>query len=100
MEDIFGNKHPLFALGGIVATPGGLATMRKTSGSIAPAMQMLARHAAGDWGEVDAEDKAANDAAVKDGTRILSAYTHAGVRYWIITEWDRSVTTLLLPSEY
>src|SRR5690349_18002039 len=61
----------------------------------------LGRHASGDWGEVDAEDWKANDDALKDGTRHISAYrTLKGVRLWVITEWDRSVTTVLLPDEY
>jgi len=59
------------------------------------------RHQAGEWGEVDAEDRRANDRALRDGTRLLSAYVlGSGVRVWIITEWDRSVTTILLPEEY
>ncbi len=62
--------------------------------------QILARHSSGDWGDVDAEDKATNDRAVEDGERIVSAYKLYGEKVWIITEWDRSVTTLLLPSEY
>jgi hypothetical protein len=59
------------------------------------------RHARGDWGDVDAHDKRANDAAVKQGTRIVSAYVlDDGTRVWIITEADRSSTTILLPEEY
>jgi len=61
----------------------------------------LARHASGDWGEVNADDKALNDAALLDGTRLLSAYTaENGTRFWVITEADRSSTTVLLPEEY
>jgi hypothetical protein len=62
----------------------------------------LARHWVGDWGEVDDEDKQANEDALKHGTRLLSAYTHepSGERIWIITEADRKVTTFLFPSEY
>jgi len=61
----------------------------------------LTRHISGDWGEVDAEDKAANDDALVDGTRLLSAYrTIAGEKFWVITEADRSATTILLPEEY
>lgn len=61
----------------------------------------MLEHARGDWGELDAEDRAANDRALKDGTRLLSAYhTKAGTKFWIITEADRSSTTALLPSEY
>jgi hypothetical protein len=63
--------------------------------------EFLARHASGDWGEVDAEDWKLNDAAVKAGERILSAYkTKDGERIWIITQADRSSTCILLPDEY
>jgi len=58
------------------------------------------RHESGDWGDVDKEDYQANNQAVEDGTRILSAYTLFGKKIWVITEWDRSVTTVLFPSEY
>jgi hypothetical protein len=61
----------------------------------------LTRHANGDWGEVDDHDRKANEHALEHGLRVLSAYTlSTGERIWIITEADRSVTTILLPSEY
>ena len=60
----------------------------------------LDRHQSGDWGEVCAEDDWANDAALIYGSRVLSVYTHEGTTIWIITEADRSVTTLLFPSDY
>ena len=61
----------------------------------------LSRHANGDWGEVDDHDRKANEHALEHGLRVLSAYTlSTGERIWIITEADRSVTTILLPSEY
>lgn len=61
----------------------------------------LVRHAAGDWGELDAEDRAANEAALRDGSRLLSVFRSAtGQRFYVITEWDRSVTTVLLPEDY
>ena len=64
-------------------------------------MQALRRHARGDWGEVDAEDWKSNDRSLQEGTRLLSAYrTRSGIKLWIITEADRSVTTVLLPEEY
>lgn len=64
-------------------------------------MQALRRHARGDWGDLDDEDRAANEAALKHGARLLSAYhTKAGTKFWIITEADRSATTVLLPEEY
>lgn len=63
--------------------------------------QALQRHSKGDWGDLDDEDKATNDAALKDGDRLLSAYESSqGTRFWIITEADRSVTTVLLPEDY
>jgi hypothetical protein len=61
----------------------------------------LSRHLCGDWGEVCPEDWKLNDEALEVGNRLLSAYTAAnGVKFWIITEWDRSVTTILLPDDY
>ena len=61
----------------------------------------IARHCGGDWGDVCAEDWQANDEAMTTGCRLLSSYcTPEGVKFWIITEWDRSVTTVLLPDDY
>ena len=61
----------------------------------------LKRHAAGDWGDLSQEDKAENELALKDGFRLLSAYETEGMpRIWIITEADRSATTVLFPEEY
>lgn len=60
----------------------------------------LNRHAKGDWGDVCDEDKKANDFALDNKERILSSYTLDDTKIWIITEWDRSVTTVLFPSEY
>jgi hypothetical protein len=92
------NHQPLFPLGQIVATPGALEALNEARQS---PVEFLARHARGDWGEVCAEDKALNDEAVKDGSRILSAYqTKLGTKLWVITEADRSSTCLLLPDEY
>jgi hypothetical protein len=89
----------MFDLGQIVSTPGAIAAASKT-GIFAGFGTFLARHRRGDWGTLDAEDKAANDAAVKNGERILSVYEINGTKFWIITEADRSVTTILLPSDY
>jgi hypothetical protein len=86
-----------FKLGRLVATPGALVAMEECG---VDATTLLARHAANDWGDVDAHDKRANDRAIFDETRILSAYDVGGARFWIITEADRSVTTILLPEEY
>ena len=63
-------------------------------------MAMLVRHASGDWGTVCEEDWLANNQALVDGSRVLSAYDVGDQKVWFITEWDRSVTTILLPSEY
>ena len=88
----------LFELGRIVATPGAVEAFRE-AGELE--FKYLARHLLGDWGEVDAHDQRANNKAIKDGTRILSAYTLPGGRkVWILTEADRSATTILLPEEY
>jgi hypothetical protein len=63
--------------------------------------QALRQHARGDWGDLDDEDRRANDQSLGNGTRLLSAYrSKAGVKFWIITEADRSATTVLLPDEY
>jgi len=83
-------------LGQIVATPNALAHITK-----ADIMTALLRHVVGDWGDVCAEDKKVNDQAVVDGMRVLSVYRAAnGTKLWIITEADRSVTTILLPDDY
>lgn len=64
-------------------------------------IELLLRHVNGDWGDLDDEDKKENELSVKEGFRILSAYElDTGVKLWVITEWDRSVTTILLPEEY
>jgi len=85
-------------LGFVVATPGALAALEAV-GQLPT--ELLARHEAGDWGEVGAEDRAENELSVRDGFRVLSAYTlRTGVKLWIITEADRSATTILLPEEY
>ncbi|MBN9523431.1 hypothetical protein J0H58_33790 [bacterium] len=83
-------------LGQIVATPAALTAL--TQPDIVAALR---RHISGDWGEVDDDDRRANDESVRDGTRLLSAYTSAGgTAFWVITEADRSVTTVLLPDDY
>jgi hypothetical protein len=97
-EEMISVNNPLFKLGQIVATPAALEELGKAGQ--AP-WEFLARHAQGDWGDMDAEDRRLNDEAVKAGERILSAYTlKTGVRVWIITEADRSSTCILLPDEY
>lgn len=89
--------RPLFPLGQIVATRAVFAHLEQHNFDPTP---YLARHASGDWGSVPAEDATTNHRAVEHGARILSSYDIAGKRIWIITEADRSVTTLLFPEEY
>lgn len=87
---------PKFTLGRLVATPTVLASVSTQDITAA-----IARHLRGDWGDVDAEDRSTNDRALVEGSRLLSVY-HAddGTKFWIITEWDRSITTVLLPEDY
>jgi hypothetical protein len=81
-----------------VATPGALAALKKTGQS---PVEFLARHVTGDWAELPVEDRTENFLSVERGFRVLSSYrTLAGERIWVITEADRSLTTLLLPDEY
>jgi hypothetical protein len=87
---------PLFPLGGVYATPGALALAERGVDLGA----LLARHAAGDWGDLDAHDRAANRRALDHGSRLLSAYRTPAGKVWIITEASREATTLLLPDEY
>ncbi len=89
---------PLFTLGRVVATPGALAALEKAGEQPG---DFLARHASGDWGDIDAEDARENEVSLKHGWRLLSAYTlKGGAKIWVITEADRSSTCLLLPEEY
>lgn len=88
---------PLFPMGQIVATPA--VADHFAAHGVSP-MDYLRRHAHGDWGDVPPEDAAANQASIERGTRILSSYTVASEPVLVITEADRSYTTLLLPSEY
>lgn len=91
-------KNCRFDLGRVVATPGSLEAMQEAG--IDP-LTLLARHAAGDWGDLCDEDRAENELSLREGFRILSSYKFAdGLNIWIITEWDRSATTFLLPEEY
>ncbi len=87
---------PRFSLGQLVITPGVQALL--TADEILAAVR---RHAAGDWGELDYDDRLENELSVREGFRILSAYkSPSGERFWVITEADRSVTTVLFPDEY
>jgi len=87
-----------FDLGQIVATPGALAALAEAHQT---PEEFLARHQRGDWGEVSQEDYQENELSAERGFRLLSVYrTAKGVQLWVITEADRSATTLLLPEEY
>jgi hypothetical protein len=91
--------HPLFPLGRLLSTSGAMDIMTRTG---TPVITLLRRHVVGDWGELCESDKKANDLAVTDGTRILSAYVLGAEqeKLWLITEADRSATTFLIPDEY
>jgi hypothetical protein len=85
-----------FRLGHVVVTPNALT--RFAQDDILAALQ---RHQSGDWGELPEEDRQENELSLQQGFRLLSAYSSAeGVKFWIITEADRSSTTVLLPEDY
>lgn len=85
-----------FSLGRMLITP-------TAQSSVAPedVMTALGRHITGDWGGCCHEDREANDTALQVGERLFSVYHDGnGIMFWVITEWDRSVTTVLLPEDY
>ena len=87
-----------FNPGQIVATPGALEAFQRAGES---PLDLLARHLAGDWGEVDEHDRLENEFSLENGLRLMSVYTlRDGTKIWVITEADRSATTFLLPDEY
>lgn len=89
---------PRFPLGMTVMTPGAINALRSAGET---PEQLFVRHQSGDWGNLDEEDKKENEFSVDKNLRIFSAYIlSTGVKVWVITEADRSVTTILLPSEY
>jgi hypothetical protein len=89
---------PLFPAGQIVATPGALALLEQAKKS---PLEFLSRHLRGDWGELCQDDKTENELSLKHGYRLMSSNQVTDAeKLWIITEADRSVTTLLLPTEY
>jgi hypothetical protein len=93
----FVGRRLLFPLGQLVVTPGAIETLGQQG--VNP-FELLARHMSGDWGDLDDADKQENELSVQKGYRILSAYGRGTQRLWIITEADRSVTTILRPDEY
>ena len=89
---------PRFPLGQVVATPDALFAMAEADQD---PKNFIRRHVAGDWGEMPPEDAEENERSVAEGYRLMSAYTlKTGTKIWIITEADRSVTTILLPENY
>ena len=86
-----------FELGRLVATPGALAKLDECG---VMAAVLLAQHAAGDWGDLCPEDAAENELSLKQGFRLMSVYHVDRIKFWLITEADRSATTILLPEEY
>lgn len=95
-----------FRLGQLAATPGSLETLERID--VSP-IELIRRHSRGDWGDVHPEDRELNEQALIDGGRLMSVYKLKAaqarkedddVTIWVITEADRSVTTILLPSEY
>lgn len=87
---------PAFSPGTILATPNALEQLPSHE-----RQRALARHVAGDWGDCCPEDAEANNAGLKNGDRLLSVYHTADqIKFWIITEADRSTTTILLPEDY
>ena len=91
-------KQPAFELGQILATPGALAVLKKAGQQPG---EFLTHHVNREWGDLDEEERKENEYSLEHGFRLLSSYrTNAGDRLWIITEADRSVTTLLVPEEY
>lgn len=87
-----------FELGQLVATPGALEALKE---SRQQPVEFIRRHVSGDWSEMSEEDRKENEFSMDKALRIFSAYRLSdGTKIWIITEADRSVTTILLPSEY
>ena len=87
---------PKFAFGQIVATPKALTAVANDD-----ILNALSRHLQGDWGLLDTHDWNVNEQALKHGGRLFSSYRSSqNVTFWIITEADRSATTILLPEDY
>ena len=84
-------------LGRLVATPGALQLLTEAGED---PLSYLARHASGDWGDLDEDDRRANELSLRHGWRVISSYPVGGKTIWIITAADRSVTTILLPEDY
>lgn len=90
--------RPRLKLGRLFATPAALDALRAANLSVGDLLTRLLR---GDWGDLAKDDREQNDLALEVGLRVLSCYSlNENVRVWVISEWDRSVTTILLPDEY
>lgn len=87
----------LFPTGRILSTPAALEHLTRSGSS---PLDIIRRHTSGDWGDIHPDDRTLNDEAVRNGSRLLSAYRIGSERIYVITEWDRSATTILLASEY
>ena len=91
-------RRPRFSLGMVVATPSAIAAAAAANDVL---MRYVARHVLGEWGDLPPEDVRANERALKDGSRLLSAYhLRDNTKIWIWTEADRSSTCVMLPEEY
>ncbi len=89
---------PRFSLGQLLITPGALKAIEASGDD---PLGLLRRHIQGDWGDLDPVDVAENELSLTRGFRLLSAYhLKDGTKVWVITEADRSTTTILLPKEY
>ena len=89
-------RRPRFEMGRTLITSAAQSVLHSED-----VTKALSRHHIGDWGDLDDEDKQSNERALKDGSRLFSAYHDSkGRKFYIITEWDRSLTTVLLPSDY
>ena len=98
MDKVIAASRARFPLGRILATPGAIDALGEAGEMPGP---YLRRHAQGDWGDVDEHDRAENDFAASRYLRLLSVYhLSTDVKVWIITEADRSATTILLPDDY
>ena len=95
VQSVIANARPKFQLGDTVITAN--AHRRIDPAEVANGLQ---RHARGDWGELCGEDQRSNAEALEHGGRLMSVYGEGKTRFWIITEADHSVTTVLLPQDY
>src|SRR5690348_2838388 len=98
MESSSDQVRPKFELGALVSTPGALDLLQRAGKH---PLEYVIQHLQGQWGDLDDHDRLVNDQALEHGGRLLSSYKVLGEeRIWIISEYDRSATTILLPQEY